>query len=115
MFVVLLVIDPTSYELGSPAKPGRFIVERLGDHGYDEICRLLAAEESEEWARQFRDAVDREIEEGRKVQLQVEEIEETNTLRLLRINAIYEYRSVREFLTGVELSNSCNTVSVPKF
>ena len=26
MFVVLLVIDPTSHELGSPAKPGRFSV-----------------------------------------------------------------------------------------
>jgi aldehyde dehydrogenase (NAD+) len=24
LFVVLLVIDPTSHELGSPAKPGRF-------------------------------------------------------------------------------------------
>ena len=30
MFVVLLVIDPTSHELGSPAKPGRFTLRNLG-------------------------------------------------------------------------------------
>ena len=37
MFVVLLVIDPTSHELGSPAKPGRFNRLRAGCPGG---CRL---------------------------------------------------------------------------
>jgi len=32
LFVVLLVIDPTSHELGSPAKPGRFNSKRSTSH-----------------------------------------------------------------------------------
>lgn len=42
MFVVLLVIDPTSHELGSPANPGRFKATIEGKAYYRRCVSILA-------------------------------------------------------------------------
>lgn len=95
--------------------PDGTVMEKIGDHGYDAICRLLAGMESDEQAREFRSAIDEEIAAGKKVQLQIEEIEATNKLRIKAINSILAYPSIESFITGFEASKAIDEIQGLKF
>lgn len=41
--------------------PGGTELKGIGDHGYDEICRRLTAEESDEQRCEFRAGIDRDV------------------------------------------------------
>lgn len=81
-------------------------LEALGEEGYDEICRLLAANESDENAREFRAAIQRELEDGKKVQLQIDEDAATKEMVLKSITTFMSYSSIEMFCSGLEISNA---------